>query len=446
MIKKIIFSSAIGNTLEYYDFALYGFLSPVISSILFPAVSPSASLLLTLGIYATGFIMRPLGGIIFGHIGDKYGRKKALTFTIFLMSIATGSIGLLPSHEHIGILTPILITILRMVQGLCMGGEYNGAVIFAMEHACNKDKSLWGGILASSTLLGCLAGTLVAAACSLSILPPASWRLAFLIGSFTGFVGLYIRKNLPDTLEYTELFQRKAILKYPIKETFKNHPYEIFTVASIMGLSGVMSGFNTIYVHILLTQRFDWEVSYSLMVVAFGLIFYIIISALSGKLSHHFRASTILISSAIAYVMAALPCMILLENGNFQRILIAQAITSIISSLFWGASNIYVYNLFPTNKRFSGIALGDSIGRSILASPMPMICLYIERLFNILAVSYYLIITTCLFLGAIISFRIYRPTIAGELNMGVRVSRPVSHLSRRRVEGTTFSGSNPHTT
>jgi MFS transporter, MHS family, proline/betaine transporter len=161
-LKRVILSCMIGNALEWYDFALYGYFATTIGQLFFPKFSPFASLMATFGIFAAGFIMRPLGGVIFGHIGDKIGRKNALLWSIYLMAIPTTLIGLLPTYEQIGWLAPLFLTLIRLAQGLSMGGEFTGSMIFVVEHSEKNTRGLYGSWVVFSLLVGILVGSAIA--------------------------------------------------------------------------------------------------------------------------------------------------------------------------------------------------------------------------------------------------------------------------------------------
>src|SRR5260221_4652490 len=196
--SKVIFSAMLGNSLEYYDFNLFIFLAPVISPLFFPTEDKIASVLIGLGTYAVGYFMRPLGAVAFGYIGDVYGRRRALTLSIILMAIPTFLMGLLPTYEAIGILAPIAVIVLRLLQGFCAGGEYNGAGIFTVENVNPKKAGFAGGMITASSAIGFLMGSMVASLCVLEVMPSWAWRVAFLMGIIVGFVGLYLRRNIPD--------------------------------------------------------------------------------------------------------------------------------------------------------------------------------------------------------------------------------------------------------
>ena len=174
--KKIILASMAGNVLEYYDFTLFVFLTPLISPLFFPAEDKVISLIAGLGTYAVGFFMRPFGSLFFGYIGDTWGRKKALTLSIFMMAIPTVLIGCLPTYEQVGMMAPLLLITCRLFQGLCAGGEYNGASIFTVENIQKAGAGLAGSFITSSSAIGSLSASIVASLVSLPGMQTWAWR------------------------------------------------------------------------------------------------------------------------------------------------------------------------------------------------------------------------------------------------------------------------------
>ena len=187
----IIFSSSLGSALEFYEFTVFGFLSAIIAKTYFPSDNPLASLIATFRTFAAGFLARPLGGIIFGYVGDRLGRRLALRLSIMLMGFSTTMIGLIPSYEIIGPMAPIIIILLRILQGISAGGEFSGGLILAVEHSDPKKKNLFGSIVTSSCIVGMLPGAIVSKLVTLEGLPAWTWRLSFLSGAFLSLISFY---------------------------------------------------------------------------------------------------------------------------------------------------------------------------------------------------------------------------------------------------------------
>src|SRR4051812_33435683 len=201
--RRLILAGTAGNIMEWYDFAVYGYFAQVIGRHFFPSHDPVTSLIASFGAFAAGFLMRPLGGVIFGHIGDKIGRKAALTLSVLAMAIPTFLIGVLPDHSQIGAAAAVLLVALRMIQGLSVGGEYTTSVVFLVEGAAPDRRGLAGSWTVFGAVAGILLGSAVGAATTTLLSPEAlhswGWRVPFIVGLFVGLAGLYIRRHIPDS-------------------------------------------------------------------------------------------------------------------------------------------------------------------------------------------------------------------------------------------------------
>ena len=199
LLKKTLFAGAIGNALEWYDFALYGYFAPVFAALFFPSERPSLSLISAFGVFAIGFLARPLGALLFGYWGDTVGRREALAWSVILMAIPSCFIGLLPTYETIGMAAPLALTLCRFLQGLSVGGEFTGSVTFLVEHAAPSQRAYigsWAGFSAQmGALFGSAVGALVATVVSDEALRLWGWRIPFLLGSLIALVGWYVPSN-----------------------------------------------------------------------------------------------------------------------------------------------------------------------------------------------------------------------------------------------------------
>lgn len=227
-------SSMVGTTIEWYDFFIYGTAAALIfNKLFFPALDPLTGTLASFGTYAVGFIGRPLGGIVFGHFGDKIGRKSMLIMTLLLMGIPTVLIGLLPTYASIGYWAAILLIVLRFLQGMAMGGEWGGAVLMAVEHAPVGSKGFWGSLPQTSSGFGLLLASLAIGA--VSLLPEADlfswgWRLPFLASLVLLLVGAYIRAKVPESPDFEKVKAEKEHVSIPALQVFRNHPRELFSI------------------------------------------------------------------------------------------------------------------------------------------------------------------------------------------------------------------------
>src|SRR5215469_2529723 len=228
--RRAITAGVIGNVLEWYDFGVYGYLVPIISQLFFPSSSTVASLLSTFGVFGVGFLMRPVGSILFGIYGDRYGRRNALSAVIFVMALATFAMGLLPTYNQLGVLAPLLLVVVRLVQGLSAGGEWGGSTAYIVEFAPAGRRGFFGSWQLVGVGSGFLFGSLTAAMIN-TVLPPAirfawGWRLPFLFGIAVGIVGAYLRWRLSDTPKYLEIEVQGEIAAAPLSEALKKYPRE----------------------------------------------------------------------------------------------------------------------------------------------------------------------------------------------------------------------------
>ncbi|MCZ6469691.1 MAG: MFS transporter, partial [Candidatus Dadabacteria bacterium] len=269
-VKNVV-AGCVGNVLEWYDFALYGFFAPVIAKLFFPSDNQITGLLATFGIFAVGFLMRPVGAVIFGILGDKLGRKKALEISVIMMAVPTTLIGVLPTYETAGILAPILLTIIRLIQGVSVGGEFTGSISYVVENAPHPPGrrgfysswtvfSLLGGIL-----LGSAIASLVTSVFSDAQLHSFGWRLPFLLGLLIGLIGLYLRTGLDESPAFKKMKEAGELSKRPITDAFKYHWKEILIVIGATCVGSVnfymifvyMTTYLSTETHLLLSTALD---------------------------------------------------------------------------------------------------------------------------------------------------------------------------------------------
>src|SRR6516165_10430755 len=215
-----VLAGMIGNAVEWYDYGLYGYLAPVLATLFFPSKDPLNSLMATFGAFAAGFLLRPLGAIAFGHLGDRLGRKKALVVSVALMAVPTGLIALLPTYAEAGSLAAVLLVGLRLLQGFSVGGEFTGSIIFLVEHAPPSRRGFIGSWAGFSTNAGCLLGSGVGALLVIVMgrqgLEAWGWRLPFLLGAGLGVVGVYLRLTVEETPHFQHLKESQGVPRLPL--------------------------------------------------------------------------------------------------------------------------------------------------------------------------------------------------------------------------------------
>src|SRR5262245_53259578 len=219
---RTVLAGMIGNAVEWYDYGLYGYLAPVLATLFFPSKDPLTSLMATFGVFAAGFVMRPLGAIAFGHLGDRFGRKKALVVSVALMAVPTGLIALLPTYAELGATAPALLVLLRLLQGFSVGGEFTGSIIFLVEHAPPSRRGFIGSWAGFSTNAGCMlggaAGALLVTFLGRQAVVEWAWRLPFLLAAVLGIVGLFLRLRVEETPLFQSLAKSEGIARTPLLE------------------------------------------------------------------------------------------------------------------------------------------------------------------------------------------------------------------------------------
>ncbi|MBY0273333.1 MAG: MFS transporter [Alphaproteobacteria bacterium] len=337
-IKRVILSCMVGNALEWYDFALYGYFATTIGSLFFPKFSTVASLLATFGIFAAGFIMRPLGGAIFGHIGDKIGRKNALLWSIYLMAIPTTLICLLPTYEQIGWLAPLLLTFIRLAQGLSMGGEFTGSMVFVVENAQQGNRGLDGSWVVFSLLIGILVGSAVATTtCYLlseDSLMSWGWRIPFLMSMVGGFIESIMRHTLREPEEFTQAKIHHKELAAPVKKSFKHHAKTIAYVVTIELALAISFYLIVTFINNFLTAFLEMDKVTSLRMTSISMIAMGIAILFGGWLSDKIGRKAVLIPSGLGFAFFSYPLFLGLES-SFEGALLAQIALSLIMGVFF---------------------------------------------------------------------------------------------------------------
>jgi MHS family proline/betaine transporter-like MFS transporter len=395
--KKNVIAGVIGNVLEWYDFAVFGYFAPIIGAHFFPSDNPITSLLSAFGVFAIGYFARPIGGIIFGRMGDKSGRKIALQVSVMLMAIPTFLISVLPTYAQIGILAPLLLIILRLLQGISVGGELIGSICFTTETAPANERGFWGSWTQGSLIGGILLGSLVAAIIQ-GLLPTESlmswgWRIPFLAGLGIGIFGLWMRTGLSEPSDFANIKETADINRNPIMDVINKFPLRIFHAAMLVILSG--GGFYLLFVWwpTFLEDVISPPVKYAFATNVISMFVLMSIIPLTGWLSDKCGRKPLLIIGSLSIIIAAYPLFVLAGHATFISVLAAQLIFAVLLSIFIGPIPATLAEMFPSHVRYSGIALGYNISLSLFGGTAPLIATWLIFRFNsITIVAYYLMI------------------------------------------------------
>lgn len=369
----MIGTSALGNALEFYDFVICGVFIAKISEVFFPSTSPTIALFASIFAFSAAFFTRPLGAYAFGLIGDTFGRKVALTYSVMLMGFPTLVISLLPGYETLGIGAPIILVLCRMIQGLSTGGEYNGAAIFAIEHGQAKQMGLISGIIAGSCMVGAVFASFAGSLMLRSGMPDWAWRIPFFIGSLVSFMAFVLRKNAKETDAFIQIKEKKKEQKQPMKAIFKNHK-SAFLMNIIVGifkgsLTYTVFGFMNIY----MTKFQGFEMSTAVFLNTFGLLGYTSGCVFFGWLSDKITMRRSVYLSCFMCCTLSYLSFYLLQTKDLFLVGLGQYGVGLYVGSFVGLSHAFMQVLFPAETRYTGVAVSFSIGIAISGGLMPSV-------------------------------------------------------------------------
>lgn len=383
MSRQTIVSGAVGNAMEWYDFALYGSFATVISGLFFPSDDKLASLLATFAVFAGGFLMRPLGAIIFGTFGDRSGRKNTLAATVILMAIPTFLIGVLPTHAQIGVSAAALLVAVRLVQGLSAGGEAAGSYAFLIEHAPATRRGFavsWAPFTAvGGMLLGSGIATLLAATLSTGALDAWGWRVAFLFGGSIGIVGMLIRRRAEETPKFAMVQERGEVARAPVAEALGECRREIGLGIALVAGNAV--AFYTLFTYMptYLASVAGMPLSQALQINTIGMIVLVVLTPLVGALSDRVGRKPLIVASFVAFVVLSYPLFLLTARGEFFLSLLVQVIFAVLVVAITPTLFAIIAESFPTRLRYSAHSITHNVSAAIFGGTAPFIATYLVR-------------------------------------------------------------------
>lgn len=375
---RALAGSAIGSTIEWFDYFLYGTMAVLVfGNLFFPSTDPLISQMLSLTTFALAFLVRPLGGIFFSHIGDRIGRKKTLVVTLSLMGGSTAAMGLLPTYDMVDLWAPVMLTVLRLLQGLALGGEWGGGLLLAVEYSPRHRRGLYGAIPQVGALVGLALGNIVASLITSALSEEAilswGWRIPFVASIVLVFLGLWIRKQVGETPSFRKVLEARVVPKVPLVETVKNYKPQLFAALGAKAIeASSFFFFATFTVYYLPTLGF--ERTQALNAVLIAALVGIVLMPLFGALSDRIGRKNVFLGGTIAMVVYAIPFFWMVSQQSYPLAVVALVIgLAVIWTTYGSTLGTLLAESFPPEIRYTGTSLPYHIGAAIVGGPMPLI-------------------------------------------------------------------------
>ena len=376
--KKVLIASLTGSAIEWFDYFLYGTAAALVfNKIFFPMVDPVIGLILSYLSFSLTFFIRPIGGVLFAHIGDRIGRKKTLVLTLSLMGGATVMIGLLPTYEMIGLWAPALLILMRIIQGMGIGGEWGGALLLAYEYAPEKRKGFFGSIPQAGVTIGMLMATFIVSLMTLfseEDFLSWGWRIPFLLSSVLVLLGLWIRKDIDETPDFQKVKASGQVAKAPLRDTLKHHWREVLIAAGLKVVETAPFYIFSTFVVSYATSTLTYQKSQALEAVTLGALVATIMIPLMGLLSDKVGRQRMYTISVFVLGLFIVPWFMLLNTGTTWGIVLA---TVIAFGVLWAPVTAVLGTLcseiFSANVRYTGITLGYQLGAALAGGTAPLI-------------------------------------------------------------------------
>ncbi|HCM9210315.1 TPA: MHS family MFS transporter [Enterobacter roggenkampii] len=417
--KKVLIASLTGSAIEWFDYFLYGTAAALVfNKIFFPMVDPVIGLILSYLSFSLTFFIRPIGGVLFAHIGDRIGRKKTLVLTLSLMGGATVMIGLLPTYEMIGLWAPALLILMRIIQGMGIGGEWGGALLLAYEYAPEKRKGFFGSIPQAGVTIGMLMATFIVSLMTLfseEDFLSWGWRIPFLLSSVLVLLGLWIRKDIDETPDFQKVKASGQVAKAPLRDTLKHHWREVLIAAGLKVVETAPFYIFSTFVVSYATSTLRYQKSQALEAVTLGALVATIMIPLMGLLSDKVGRQRMYAISVFVLGLFIVPWFMLLNTGTTWGIVLA---TVIAFGVLWAPVTAVLGTLcseiFSANVRYTGITLGYQLGAALAGGTAPLIATGLLAKYDgdWVPVAWYLAVTVTISLIAIFcASRVKRATL-----------------------------------
>ncbi|GHF71112.1 MULTISPECIES: glycine betaine/L-proline transporter ProP [Streptomyces] len=382
LVRRAVKAAALGNAMEWFDFGVYSYIAVTLGKVFFPSGNPTAQLLSTFGAFAAAFLVRPLGGMVFGPLGDRVGRQKVLALTMIMMAAGTFAIGLIPSYGAIGVGAPLLLLAARLVQGFSTGGEYAGASTFIAEYAPDKRRGFLGSWLEFGTLAGYIGGaglvTLMTALLSDDALLSWGWRVPFLIAGPMGIIGLYLRMRLEETpafaaeVEKAEAAQA-ARRKVPLREMVAGQWKALLLCVGLVLVFNVTDYMLLSYMPSYLTSELKYDETHGLLVVLGVMALMMIVQPFAGALTDRVGRRPVIAAGCAGFLVLSVPALLLIREGSLAAVALGMGALGLLLVCFTAAMPSALPALFPTRVRYGSLSIGFNVSVSLFGGTTPLV-------------------------------------------------------------------------
>lgn len=376
---RVILSCMIGNALEWYAFVIFGFFAPTISQLFFPGSSETTGLIKAFALFGMAFIARPLGAVIFGHIGDKFSRKNALLLSIFIMAVPTVLIGLLPTYETMGVIAPVLLSVLLVAQGFAIGGEFTGSMVFMVESAADDQRGLIGSWATFSCVLGVILGSGVSLLCmsvfSKQEIIEGAWRIPFVLTLLGTVIGTYIRKNVGEPKDYITHKNDRKKHTLPLKSLFLEHRKSVLSVVLIDFVTAI--GFFLLVIFLPVYLQSDLylglDSDYAMKINTINMVVFAFSTLVGGVLSDKYGRKAIFMYVSLFFVVMGYPLFRLFSIDWEYAPFVAQFILALHMGVFFGVIPSALSEVFPSHVRFTGLSVAHNISMALFGGSAPLL-------------------------------------------------------------------------
>ncbi|MEU9559125.1 MFS transporter [Streptomyces fumanus] len=387
-VKRAVKAASLGNAMEWFDFGIYAYLAGTIGRVFFPSGSDTAQLLSSFATFAVAFLVRPLGGMVFGPMGDRIGRKKVLALTMILMAVGTFAIGLLPTYAAVGFWSPLLLIVFRLLQGFSTGGEYGGASTFIAEYAPDKRRGFFGSFLELGTLAGYTGAaglvTALTAWLGTGTMDAWGWRVPFLVAGPLGIVGLYLRLRLDDTPAFLRLEEGtvhiseaadavETTTRGDLAKIFRQHWRTLLLCVTLVGAYNINDYMLLSYMPTYLSDELDYSETHGLLILVVTMVVLMLIVNRVGRLSDRYGRKPVLMTGMLGFLVLSAPSFLLVRQGSLAAVAAGMLMLGLSLVCLLGTMSAALPAMFPTPVRYGSLSVGYNLSTSLFGGTTPLV-------------------------------------------------------------------------